>query len=98
MANDLEIQVDETDYMGRNPFMINCTKFAGKPEFSEAMESLLTRKVRFDLADQTGKTPFLVYYENSNFLLANRLLDQGANIKQMDQQGLFALKYALIRR
>lgn len=48
------------------------------------MENLLTRKVRFDLADQGGKTPFLVYYEHSNMALANRLLDQGADIRQMD--------------
>lgn len=31
-------------------------------------------------------------------LLANRILDLGANINQMDKGGLFALKYALIRR
>jgi len=62
------------------------------------MEKLLERKVRFDLADTNGRTPFLIYYENHNMPLANRLLDEGANIKQMDQGGLFALKYALIRR
>lgn len=30
--------------------------------------------------------------------MANKLLEQGAKINQMDSEGLFALKYALIRR
>jgi ankyrin repeat protein len=30
--------------------------------------------------------------------MANQLLDLGANVNQMDVSGLFALKYALIRR
>jgi hypothetical protein len=44
------------------------------------MEKLLEKNVRFDLADLNGRTPFLTFYENSNFVLANRLLDKGANI------------------
>lgn len=62
------------------------------------MEKLLEKNVRFDLADLNGRTPFLIFYENSNFALANRLLDKGANINQMDTSGLFALKYAMNRR
>jgi len=30
--------------------------------------------------------------------MANKLLEKGAKINQMDSEGLFALKYALIRR
>lgn len=45
-----------------------------------------------------GKTPFLMFYEHQNKPLADRMLDLGANINQMDKGGLFALKYALIRR
>lgn len=55
-------------------------------------------KVRFDLADLNARTPFLIYYEHSNFQMAYHLLQLGANILQMDNAGLFALKYALIRR
>lgn len=36
--------------------------------------------VKFDLSDSKGRTPFLIYYEHNNFVLANKLLDQGANI------------------
>jgi ankyrin repeat protein len=62
------------------------------------MQDLLAKRVNFDLADERGRTPFLVYYEHKNFNLANRLLDAGASVNHMDNQGLFALKYALIRR
>ena len=55
-------------------------------------------KVKFDLADQNGKTPFLTYYEHSNYDLAYKLLQSGANIMKMDNNGQFALKYALIRK
>jgi len=98
LANELKIAVDEIDYNGRNPFMINCTEFPAILTFSEAMQDLLAKRVNFDLADERGRTPFLVYYEHSNFDLANRLLDAGASVNHMDNQGLFALKYALIRR
>lgn len=54
--------------------------------------------VKFDLSDAKGRTPFLIYYEHSNLLMANKLLEKGAKINQMDSEGLFALKYALIRR
>jgi ankyrin repeat protein len=55
-------------------------------------------KVKFDLSDANGRTPFLTYYGHSNYEMAFKLLTQGANIMQMDNSGLFALKYALIRR
>jgi hypothetical protein len=51
LADELKIAVDEIDYMGRNPFMINCTEFPSRPSFTLSMENLLSRKVRFDLAD-----------------------------------------------
>lgn len=50
------------------------------------------------MPDCMGKTPFLMFYEHQNKPLADRMLDLGANINQMDKGGLFALKYALIRR
>lgn len=59
---------------------------------------LLSLGVKFDTADKNGRTAFLIYYEKQNMNSANKLLDRGANICQMDNAGLFALKYALIRR
>lgn len=81
LAGDLKIAVDDTDFMGRNPFMICVTQFPSNNTFFKSMEKLIERKVRFDLADQSGRTPFLVYYEHSNMTLANRLLNEGANVK-----------------
>jgi ankyrin repeat protein len=98
LVDKLNLAVDETDFMGRNPFMINVAAYPSRQTFGNTVEKLLQKGIRFDLADSNNRTPFLIYYENHNSALANKLLDMGANINQMDQGGLFALKYALIRR
>jgi len=36
--------------------------------------------VKFDLSDANGRTPFLIYYEHTNFVMANKLLEKGAKI------------------
>lgn len=41
LADELKIAVDDIDYMGRNPFMINCTEFPSRDKFFQAMENLL---------------------------------------------------------
>lgn len=88
---------DDTDFQGRNPFLIAVQSLPTN-EMTASMLDLLDRNVRFDLADKRGCTPFLIYYDHQNFAMANRLLDKGANINAIDQDGLFALKYALVRR
>lgn len=98
LVNNLHIPVDEVDFQGRNPFMLAVLSNPNQQHISESMQKLLDMNVRFDLSDSKGRTPFLIYYENRNILMANKMLNQGANIKQMDEGGLFALKYALIRR
>jgi ankyrin repeat protein len=98
LIEELKTPVDEVDYLGRNPFMLNAIANPNKTEVTPSVQRLLDMNVKFDLSDAKGRTPFLIYYENSNLVLANKLLEQGANIKQMDSQGLFALKFALIRR
>lgn len=50
-ADTLHIPIDETDYMGRNPFMINTAAFPSRIEFFKTMETLLKRNIRFDLPD-----------------------------------------------
>jgi uncharacterized protein len=62
------------------------------------IESFLKHDVRIDFPNRKGRTPFLNFYEKMNFELSNKMLDLGANVNQMDVSGLFALKYALIRR
>jgi ankyrin repeat protein len=62
------------------------------------MELLIARNVTIDGADKKGRTPHLIYYESKNLNNAAQLILQGANINHMDNKGLFALKYALIRR
>lgn len=51
-----------------------------------------------DSADKKGRTPHLIYYSEKNYDNAKELIIRGANINHMDNSGLFALKYALIRR
>jgi len=41
---------------------------------TESMQKLLDMNVRFDLSDSKGRTPFLIYYENRNKVLANKML------------------------
>lgn len=62
------------------------------------VDKFLKKEVRIDFPNRKGRTPFLNFYEKQNFELAYQMLDLGANVNQMDTSGLFALKYALIRR
>jgi hypothetical protein len=41
---------------------------------TKPQQKLLYMKVKFDLADANGRTPFLTYYEHSNYELAYKLL------------------------
>ncbi len=70
----------------------------GADNFKASFDKLLDLNVRVDYPDIKGRTPFLNYYDHQAFELSYTLLDLGANVNQMDQSGLFALKYALIRR
>lgn len=70
-ADKLGIPIDDTDFQGRNPFLVNTIQFATKPFFFKTMEKLLQRNVRFDLPDSNGRTPFLIFYEKGNMTLAN---------------------------
>jgi ankyrin repeat protein len=69
--------------------------FHSRQTFFKATEKLLNKGIRFDLADSNDRTPFLIFYEKKNMLLADHMLDMGASINQMDKDGMFALKYAL---
>ena len=62
------------------------------------LDRILSLNVRFDIADEKARTPFLNYYGSEQFTEAERFLQLGANVNQMDASGLYALKYALIRR
>ena len=64
----------------------------------DAFDKLLDMEIRIDYPDRKGRTPFLNFYEQQNFEISYQMLDMGANVNQMDIGGLFALKYALIRR
>ena len=50
------------------------------------------------MEDNKQRTPFLNLYGDSNFVHSKKLLDLGARVNQIDASGLYALKYALIRR
>lgn len=61
-------------------------------------QKFIDLNVRLDFADKKGRTPFLNYYERSAFEICDKLVHKGANVNQIDASGLFALKYALIKR
>ena len=80
VVEDLKTPVDEVDYLGRNPFMLNVISNPSALLVTESVQRLLDLKVKFDLSDSKGRTPFLIYYEHSNFVMSNKLLNQGAKI------------------
>lgn len=66
---------------------------------------LIQLGARADHPDAKGRTPFLNFYGiattapgDPSKAWAERLLGLGANVNAMDASGLFALKYAVIRR
>jgi ankyrin repeat protein len=95
---DLQIDVDEPDYDGVTPFNALSKVNAGIAFFNETYNTLLLKDVRIDFPDLKGRTPFLNFYEQSDNIHAYKMLDLGANVNQMDTSGMFALKFALIRR
>ena len=80
LVEKLGIAIDETDILGRNPFLMNTLLFSTRTTFFPQMEKLLQRNVRFDLPDKNGRTPFLIFYEKYNMDLADQLITKGANI------------------
>ena len=65
---------------------------------SSTIDILINLKVRIDLPNKKGRTPFLNFYSNTLIDHAERLLKMGANVNQMDASGFYALKYAMVRR
>ncbi len=96
----LGVNPDQPDYDEVTPFNLMSTNtFNSLSESNNHMlKSFLKADVRIDYPNRKGRTPFLNFYEKQNFELSSQMLDLGANVNQMDNSGLFALKYALIRR
>lgn len=102
MLADLKVHPDVEDHKQITPFNLASTKMVNADfrttTHAGLVQTLIDSKVRVDHPDQKGRTPFLNYYSAERADLAFRLLTLGANVNQMDASGLFALKYALIRR
>ena len=96
----LKINPDLPDYDEVTPFNLMSKLHANSISsmFLGSFESFLSLDVRIDYPDIKGRTPFLNYYENQNHKRAYQMLNLGANVNQIDVSGLFAMKYALIRR
>jgi len=94
------VNPDQPDYDEVTPFNLMSTQQLNNNEekTQHMIQSFLKHDVRIDYPNRKGRTPFLNFYEKLNFEQSNKMLDLGANVNQMDVSGLFALKYALIRR
>ena len=98
---DLKVNPDQQDRLLITPINLASTSAPVEyvdPRNDAVTTRLITLGVNTDLPDAKGRTPFLNYYGNSRFVEAERMLSLGANVNQMDASGLYALKYALIRR
>ena len=96
-----KVNPDLEDHNKKNPFNLASTQAATcyiDNNNSPFVEKLMSLKVRIDQPDSKGRTAFLNYYNQSNFIMAYKILDKGAKVNQIDASDLFALKYALIRR
>lgn len=96
----LNINADQPDYDEVTPFNLMSAGNLNNldPSHTYLVDKFLKLDVRVDYPNRKGRTPFLNFYEKQNFELSYRMVDLGANVNQMDTSGLFALKYALIRR
>jgi hypothetical protein len=96
----LNICPDTPDYDEMTPFnVLSQTQINNlDPDQQALIDKFLKLEIRIDYPNRKGRTPFLNFYEKQNFELAYKMIELGANVNQMDQSGLFALKYALIRR
>ena len=97
------VDCDLPDQKQMTPFNLQSTRPQSADDAiacnqADFVAALLARHVKFDLPDHKGRTAFLNYFGSSRIVEAKSLLDLGANVNQMDASGLFALKYALIRR
>jgi ankyrin repeat protein len=95
------INGDLPDYDEVTPFNLMSSSLAFNsldPHHQHILQSFLKMDVRIDYPNRKGRTAFLNFYEKSNFEMSYKMLGLGANVNQMDNSGLFALKYALIRR
>ncbi len=100
LVDTLKINPDQPDYDEVTPFNLLSNQNINNNDANMKIiiNHLLKAEVRVDYPNRKGRTPFLNFYEKQNFELAYQMLDLGANVNQMDTSGLFALKYALIRR
>jgi hypothetical protein len=94
------VNPDEPDYDEVTPFnlMSQGNINNNNSDHQYVFDQFLKSDVRIDYPNRKGRTAFLNFYEKQNFELSYKMLDLGANVNQMDTSGLFALKYALIRR
>jgi len=97
-----EINPDQVDFRHMTPFNLASTKINvydhSTTTHLDLFTKLISLKVRADYPDAKGRTPFLNYFADNRQDYFIKCLQLGANVNQMDVTGLFALKYALIRR
>jgi ankyrin repeat protein len=97
----LGVNPDQPDYDEVTPFNLMSSSTVYNMldvNHQHMLKNFLKADVRIDYPNIKGRTAFLNFYEKSNFDLANQMLELSANVNQMDNSGLFAMKYALIRR
>lgn len=98
----LGINIDLSDQYQRTPFNLlsthPCSANPTLASYRETLVNTLINKVNHDQPDHKGRTAFLNYFGNNFVSEFTRLMKLKININQIDASGLFALKYALIRR
>lgn len=77
----LKINQDTEDYDRKTPFWLLSRTYNVSNEFKKrAFTEMIKNKVRVDMPDIKGRTPFLNLYEKRDYDTAYSLLDKRANV------------------
>ena len=100
LLNELNLQFDSPDSQDRTPFSIGIDTQILKHNtlIDKAVNLLIEKKANIDYPDEANQTPYLKLYNAQLREAAELLREKGANVNQMNNSGIFALKIALIRR
>jgi ankyrin repeat protein len=84
LVKELKTPIDELDYQGRTPFLINVLANPNQSPEDEIVKYMLGMNLKFELTDSRGRSPFLIFSENQNSAMAYKMIERGADVNRVD--------------
>ena len=85
LVEELKTPIDEIDYQGRTPFLINVLARPNQSPDDEIVKYMLGMNLKFETIDSRGRSPFLIFCESQNIAMADKMLEKGADINRVDK-------------